>query len=242
MEKVAIIQARMGSTRLPGKALKDICGRSMLERVVERVKKAKTLDGLIIATTVREEDDQIVAECEKAGVPVFRGDPEDLLDRYYQCAKRYDVQNVIRITSDCPLIEPEVIDLVVSRFFEVKPDYASNTLPPRTYPRGLDVEIFSFDALEMAWREDKDPAWREHVTPYIYRHPEKFKLYAVTNDVDYSHMRWTVDTLEDLALVRKIYEHFGNDAFSWHDVIKLLENHPEWLEINRHVVQKELKV
>ncbi|HHV53121.1 MAG TPA: NTP transferase domain-containing protein [Synergistaceae bacterium] len=241
MERAAIIQARMGSTRLPGKALKDICGKSMLERVVERVKKTKTIDGLIIATTVREEDDQIVAECEKIGVPVFRGDPEDLLDRYYQCAKRYGVQNVIRITSDCPLIEPEVIDLVVGKFFEVKPDYASNTLPPRTYPRGLDVEIFSFDALELAWREDKDPAWREHVTPYIYRHPEKFKLHAVTNDVDYSYMRWTVDTPEDLVLVRKIYEHFENDAFSWHDVIKLLENHPEWLEINKHVVQKELK-
>lgn len=241
MERAAIIQARMGSTRLPGKALKDICGKSMLERVVERVKKTKTIDGLIIATTVREEDDQIVAECEKIGVPVFRGDPEDLLDRYYQCAKRYGVQNVIRITSDCPLIEPEVIDLVVGKFFEVKPDYASNTLPPRTYPRGLDVEIFSFDALELAWREDKDPAWREHVTPYIYHHPEKFKLHAVTNDADYSYMRWTVDTPEDLVLVRKIYEHFENDAFSWHDVIKLLENHPEWLEINKHVVQKELK-
>ncbi len=241
MEKAAIIQARMGSTRLPGKALKDICGKSMLERVVERVKKTKTIDGLIIATTVREEDDQIVAECEKVGVPVFRGDPEDLLDRYYQCAKRYGVQNVIRITSDCPLIEPEVIDLVVGKFFEVKPDYASNTLPPRTYPRGLDIEIFSFDALELAWREDEDPAWREHVTPYIYRHPEKFKLHAVSNDADYSHMRWTVDTPEDLVLVRKIYGHFGNDAFSWHDVIKLLENHPEWLEINKHVVQKELK-
>lgn len=241
MERAAIIQARMGSTRLPGKALKDICGKSMLERVVERVKKTKTIDGLIIATTVREEDDQIVAECEKVGVPVFRGDPEDLLDRYYQCAKRYGVQNVIRITSDCPLIEPEVIDLVVGKFFEVKPDYASNTLPPRTYPRGLDVEVFSFDALELAWREDKDPAWREHVTPYIYRHPEKFKLHAVTNDADYSYMRWTVDTPEDLVLVRKIYGHFGNDAFSWHNVIKLLENHPEWLEINKHVVQKELK-
>ncbi|HOA76439.1 MAG TPA: glycosyltransferase family protein [Thermosynergistes sp.] len=242
MGKAAIIQARMGSTRLPGKALKDICGKSMLERVVERVKKAKTIDGLIIATTVREEDDQIVAECKKVGVPVFRGNPEDLLDRYYQCAKRYGVQNVIRITSDCPLIEPEVIDLVVGKFFEVKPDYASNTLPPRTYPRGLDVEIFSFDALELAWREDEDPAWREHVTPYIYRHPEKFKLHAVTNDADYSYMRWTVDTPEDLVLVRKIYGHFGDDVFSWHDVIKLLENHPEWLEINKHVVQKELKV
>jgi spore coat polysaccharide biosynthesis protein SpsF len=149
---------------------------------------------------------------------------------------------VVRITSDCPLIEPEIIDRVVQAFHENDCDYASNTLPPRTYPRGLDLEVFSFDVLARAWHENQYPDWREHVTPYIYRHPEIFKLHAISNDENYSHMRWTIDTPDDLLFVRKIYEAFnGRDDFSWREVLRVLEQHPEWLEINRRVQQKEVQ-
>lgn len=237
----AIVQARMGSTRLPGKVLKNIEGQTMLSCVVNRTRRAALLDEVAVATTVKSADNLIVAECERLGIPVFRGDEADVLDRYYKAAQLFQAEFIVRITSDCPLIDPQIIDMVIEEFLAHKGlDYASNTLPPRTFPRGLDVEVMTFDALEQAWREDKNPGWREHVTPYIYRHPERFKLKAVTNDVDYSYMRWTVDTEEDLAFVRKIYEHFGHDRFYWREIIKVLEEHSEWLDINRHVVQKEV--
>jgi len=184
----AIIQARMGSTRLPGKVLKDLEGQTMLSRVVNRTCRASLLDEVIVATTVKPADNLIMTECEKLGIPVFRGDEEDVLDRYYKAAQSYQADPIVRITSDCPLIDPEIINLVIENFLAHEDlDYASNTLPPRTFPRGLDVEVMTFDALEQAWRGDKNPAWREHVTPYIYRHPEKFKLKAVTNDGLFIH-------------------------------------------------------
>lgn len=238
---VAIIQARMGSTRLPGKVLLDLAGEPMLVRVVNRSRRATTLQDVVVATTTRPADGAIVELCAERGWPCFRGGEDDVLDRYYRAAMRHQVDVVVRITSDCPLVEPEIVDWIVREFLEKRPlDYASNTLSPRTFPQGLDVEVMAFDALERAWREDDNPAWREHVTPYIYRHPEKFALTAVMNDKDYSHMRWTVDTVDDLAFVRKVYDYFGHDAFSWQDVLSTLEEHPEWLEINRHVAQKEV--
>jgi len=238
---VAIIQARMGSTRLPGKVLLDLAGEPMLARVVKRSQRATMLQEVMVATTTRPADEAIVELCAEHGWPCFRGSEDDVLDRYYRAAKDHRADVVVRITSDCPLIEPEIVDCIAQEFFEKGPlDYASNTLPPRTFPLGLDVEVMAFDALERAWREDDSHAWREHVTPYIYRHPEKFALRAVVNDKDYSHMRWTVDTVDDLAFVRRIYDYFGHDAFSWQDVLSTLEEHPEWLEINRHVVQKKV--
>lgn len=241
MRVVAIIQARMGSTRLPGKVMTDLGGEPVLARVVARARKARLLDEVVVATTGLEADNVIVDFCAARGWPCFRGSEEDVLDRYFRAATAFGADIVVRITSDCPLIEPEVIDLVVQRFLDGgSVDYASNTLPPRTFPRGLDVEVMAFAALATAWREDDNPAWREHVTPYIYRHPEKFRLLSVTNEEDYSHMRWTVDTAEDLAFVRKIYEHFGAQDFAWRDVLRLLEDHPEWLEINRHVRQRQV--
>jgi spore coat polysaccharide biosynthesis protein SpsF len=237
---VAIVQARMGSTRLPGKVLLDLVGEPMLVRDMNRLARAETLDKVVIATTVEPADDAIVNLCEERAWSYFRGSEEDVLDRYYQAAKIYGAEAVVRITSDCPLIEPEVVDQVVHEFLERQPDvdYASNTAPERTFPRGLDTEVMRFDALEQAWREDDNPAWREHVTPYIRRHPELFKIYGVLNDEDLSHLRWTVDTPEDLAFVRQIYEHFGHDQFSWHEVLALLDRHPEWRAINRDVQQK----
>jgi spore coat polysaccharide biosynthesis protein SpsF len=242
MTTVAIIQARMGSTRLPGKIMQNLDGAPVLVRCVERTRRVATLDAVIVATTEEPADDGVVALCRERDYPCTRGSQDDVLDRYYRAAQQYHADIIVRITSDCPLIEPTVIDSVVHGFYATSCDYASNTLPPRNYPRGLDVEVFRFDALARAWREDQNPAWREHVTPYIYRHPELFTLHTVVNDVDYSHMRWTVDTPEDLAFVRKIYEAFdGRDDFTWHEVLHLLEQHPEWLDINRNVPQKEVQ-
>jgi spore coat polysaccharide biosynthesis protein SpsF len=194
----------------------------------------------VIATTVEAADNEIVDLCEERAWPVFRGSEEDVLDRYYRSARAYGAEAVVRITSDCPLIEPEIVDRVVQEFVERQPeiDYASNTAPKRTFPRGLDTEVIRFDALQRAWQEDDNPAWREHVTPYIRRHPELFQLYGVLNGQDLSHMRWTVDTPEDLDLIRRIYEHFGHDRFSWREVLALLERNPEWLAVNRDVKQK----
>jgi spore coat polysaccharide biosynthesis protein SpsF len=230
----------MGSTRLPGKVLQDLTGEPMLVRVVNRILRASTLHEVVIATTTNSLDDVIIELCDARGWPWFRGSGDDVLDRYYRAARNYQADLIVRITSDCPLIDAEIVDRVVREFLDRQPqvDYVSNTLPPRTFPRGLDVEALSFKALERAWREDDNPAWREHVTPYIYRHPEKFVLRAVMNDQDFSHMRWTVDTPEDLTFVRGIYDHFGHDRFSWRQVLALLKEHPEWLEINRHVQQK----
>lgn len=239
MKVVAIIQSRMGATRLPGKVLEDLAGQPMLARVVHRTRLAKTLNTMVVATTTQAADDVIVNLCETQGWPFFRGSEDDVLDRYYNTASAFNADAVVRITSDCPLIEPEIIDRIIGEFFTYHPkiDYVSNSLQ-RTFPQGLDVEVISFDALKKAWQEDHNPKWREHVTPYITRHPELFRIHNVTSDVDYSFMRWTVDTMDDLTFVRKIYEHFQDDTFNWKEVLQLLENHPEWLEINRHIQQK----
>ena len=240
MRIVAIIQARMGSTRLPGKVLQDLAGEPMLARVVNRTGRAKTIQEVVIATTTNVLDDVIVELCKARDWSWFRGSEEDVLDRYYRAAKEYQADLIVRITSDCPLIDPEVIDQVVKAFLERQPevDYASNTWPRRTFPQGLDTEVMRIDVLERAWREDSNPAWREHVTPYIYRNPDRFRIHNVLGQVDYSAMRWTVDATEDLTFVRQIYDYFDHDGFSWHEVLKALEEHPEWLEINRHIQQK----
>lgn len=239
MKVVAIIQARMGSTRLAGKVLEDLGGDMVLARVVNRTRRAKTLNSIVVATTKQPADDAIVGLCKERGWLLFRGSEEDVLDRYYKAALAFEADVVVRITSDCPLIEPEIIDRMIGEFLSSRPeiDYLSNSLQ-RTFPQGLDVEVMSFDALKTIWQEDRDPESREHVTPYIRRHPEKFHIRNVANDTDYSYMRWTVDTIEDLTFVRKIYEHFQNDTFTWKEVLHLLETHPEWLEINQHVQQK----
>lgn len=240
MSVVAIIQARMGSSRLPGKVLLDLAGEPMLARVVRRVQRAGTIDAVVIATTTEPADDVLADLCAARGWPCFRGSQDDVLDRYYRAAQEFQADVVVRITSDCPLIEPEVIDRVVREYLARRPtvDYACNFLPRHTYPRGLDVEVFSLGTLERLWREDRNPAWREHVTEFLCQHPERFAIHGVLNDRDLSAMRWTVDTPEDLELVRLISNAFGHDRFSWREVLALLEAHPEWLELNRHVQQK----
>jgi len=239
----AIIQARMGSTRLPGKVLKKVLGKTLLEYQIERVKRAKTLDEIIIATTIKESDDQIVQLCQQFSIPYYRGSEEDVLSRYYEAATEFGVDVIVRLTSDCPIIDPTVIDKVVEHYLENKDryDYVSNTLT-RTYPRGLDTEVMSYEVLKKAHEEAKELVYREHVTAYIYHHPSQFKLYNVLNEKNESKHRWTVDTEEDFLLIKHILETLYpiNPLFTVEDVIQILRDKPEWVEINAHVEQKKL--
>ena len=240
MKVVAIVQARMGSTRLPGKVLLGIAGKTMLARVVERLCRARSLDGVLVATTESPQDDVLVEECQKLSVAVFRGQENDVLDRYHQAAQSIAADVVVRVTSDCPLIDPEVTDQTIQKFVAEQPDYASNCLV-RTYPRGLDTEVMTAQALRQAWGGADQEYQRAHVTPYIYEHPEKFRLLSVTSENDYSRHRWTVDNEKDLELVRSIYQRLaGSSDFLWRDVLTLFHDAPELAELNREVAQKAL--
>jgi len=228
---VLIVQARMGSTRLPGKVNMPILGKPMLQRELERVKQAKHVDVCIAATSSSPMDDVVVDIAKAAGVECFRGDEKDVLDRYYHAALPHKPDLVIRATGDCPLQDPDAIDEVIERYYKTGGDY---TKQPENYPEGLDTEAFSFAALEASWNEAKLPSEREHVTLFIRNHPERFKLDEWTNgDFNYSEMHWSVDTAPDFEFATKIYEHMGEKMFHWRDVIALLAEHPDLLEINK---------
>jgi spore coat polysaccharide biosynthesis protein SpsF len=240
MKTVAIIQARMGSTRLPHKVLMDLGGETVLARVVRRLSRSRMVSEFVVATTDSPGDDAIVRECQRLGVSCFRGSEHDVLDRYHQAARAAVAESVVRITSDCPLIDAELVDDTVRIFVEQQADYASNVFP-RTYPRGLDAEVVTMAALDRAWCQASEPHQREHVTPYFYEHPETFKLASTRSESDYSAYRWTLDTAEDLELLRNIYARFGNqDNFGWREVIMLMEREPELAELNTRVIQKSL--
>ena len=240
---VAIIQARMGSTRLPGKVLRDIVGETMLAHVVRRTNQASLVNVVVVATTESQEDDPIIEECSKLQVPVFRGSTNDVLDRYYRAASKYQAGAVVRITSDCPLIDPQPIDMVIRKYLESDIDYMALGIEGG-FPRGMDIEIFSFTTLEKTYMEAKKDYEREHVTPYIYHHPDIFKLkfFEGTGKLRRPDLRLTVDTEEDLRLIREIFKQLYRDGQLFHteDVIDLLDKHPELVAINAHVVQKEL--
>jgi len=238
MNIVAIVQARMGSTRLPGKVLMNLGGQSVLARVVRRLRRANSLANIVVATSVSRSDDAVVTECERINLQCFRGSEHDVLDRYHRCAQSSGADVVVRITADCPLIDPELVDMVIKAFLKVPCDYASNAIVP-TYPRGLDVEVFTAAALSRAWQKAMRAYEREHVTPYIYERPELFRLQSIGTDVDYSRYRWTLDTVEDLELLREIYARFGSqDDFGWREVLGLMDSEPHLTAINAHVVQK----
>ena len=240
MKIVAIIQARMGSTRLPGKVLKDLAGDTVLARVVSRVRRCKLVNEVVVATSTDPTDDQIVQECRRLDTGVFRGNEHDVLDRYYRAAADAHADVIVRITSDCPLIDPDISDKTIQAFLDARPDYASNVLE-RTYPRGLDTEVVTFAALESAWRDARETYQREHVMPFLYQYPERFKLLSVKGDRDFSQHRWTLDTPEDLEFLRAIYARVADaQKFGWQDVLNILEREPELMELNRHVVQKAL--
>jgi len=230
----------MGSTRLPGKVLLDLAGKSVLARVVERMRRVDLIDEVLVATTESAHDDAIVGECQRYSVAVFRGLEHDVLDRYYRAGQAIGADVIVRVTSDCPLIDPEVTGQTIRKFLAERPDYASN-VRVRTYPRGLDTEVMTARALGQAWSEADQQYQRVHVTPYIYEHPEKFRLLSVTGEKDYSQHRWTVDTPEDLQLVRAIYERLGREDFLWRDALALFDEEPELAELNRGVEQKALR-
>ncbi|HVL68439.1 MAG TPA: glycosyltransferase family protein [Vicinamibacterales bacterium] len=238
MSTVAIIQARMSSTRLPGKVLAEIAGEPMLALVSRRVRSAKTLDQVVIATSTSSADDAVEAVCRERGIAVFRGSEEDVLDRYRGAAEFADAATVVRVTADCPLIDPQVIDLVVDEFRKGGADYVSNTIQ-RTYPDGLDTEVMSRAALERAWSEAVLQSEREHVTPYIWKHPELFPQRQVVQAADLSALRWTVDEPRDLELVREVCRRLPADRASMQDILVLLAEEPSLRELNAGIVMNE---
>lgn len=246
MNTAIIVQARMSSTRLPGKILKTVMGKTLLEYQIERLRRVKSADQLIIATTDKEAEQPIVDLCDNLGVSCFRGSETDVLGRYYGAAVAYHADVVVRITSDCPLIDPAVVDRVV-RFYQEhcsSYDYATDTLEPNlTYPRGMDTEVFSFRALKEAYLEAKDQAEREHVTVFIKRRPERYRLVNLPYHQDYSRYRWTVDTPEDFQLIERIITTLYpvKPLFTFEDCLWLLEEHPEWAALNSHIEQKKVR-
>ena len=241
MKVVAIIQARMGSTRLPGKVLMKILDKPLLWHVINRVSFSKYISEIVIATSTNPKDDEIEKFANENNFKLFRGSENDCLDRYYQAARKYKADIIVRITADCPLICPEIIDKVISEFLKGKYDYVTNTLL-YTYPDGCDVEVFSFKVLEKAWKEAKDPLEREHVTPYI-RNSEKFRIKNVFNEspVNPDEYKWTVDRVEDLEFVKKVYEYLYKDGkvFSYKEIMDLLAKHPEIKKINQGIIMNE---
>lgn len=242
---VAIIQARLGSSRLPGKILLEIAGQSMLERVVARVQQAKQIDQVVIATTTEQTDDPLIEYCEDRNWNYYRGSEYDVLSRYLETAQHFSATQVVRVTSDCPLIDPEVIDqlvqLSVASGNNPKLDYCCNFYPERHYPRGLDCECISIEALQRIERLATTPEYREHVTLYAYRNPEQFSIGSLECTDNFSEFRWTVDTPQDLELARAIYQHFeslGDHNFDWQQTMAACLANPQWQEINQLVVQK----
>ncbi|MCP8617531.1 glycosyltransferase family protein [Salirhabdus salicampi] len=243
MKIAAIIQARMGSTRLSGKVMKDIKGRTVLSHVIERVRQSNLIEEIIIATTVHEKDTIIEKEAIKCGAKVYRGSEEDVLSRYYLAAKENNIDIIVRITSDCPVIDAYVIDEIISFYRNEKYEIVTNAgsdLSQRTYPRGLDTEVFSFNALEDAFYNGREKYHREHVTPYIYE--KSNKIHYFKNDVNYSKYRWTLDTEEDFELISEIYNKLykGTHDFYLQDIIEIFEKEPEMYTINAHIEQKKI--
>ena len=280
-----IIQGRMNSSRLPGKILQDLGGQPMLVRVVERARRAQTIDQVVVATTTDPSDDPVEALCQERGYLCYRGSLHDVLDRYYQAARRFNAAAVpgaavpcaaiVRITADCPVIDPDLIDDCVRAFWGAHAysplpdieylvpafDFVANRLPPpwkRTYPIGLDVEVCSFAGLERAWKETTEPLYREHVMPFFYAHPDnnnpkqpRFRIrildYPGEGGEALGKMRWTVDTPEDLEVLRHIYAHFkrssssADDHFTWLDVLHLVQSEPEIMQANAQVRHKDYR-
>ena len=250
----------MSSSRLPGKILADIAGQPMLQRVFTRTSRAATITETVFATTTDASDDPVAECCDFSGMPFTRGSQFDVLDRYYQTAKQAKADVVVRITADCPVIDPALVDDVVNTLLNDEYDFVCNRLPPpypRTYPIGMDVETCTFKVLEKAWKEAKEPQHREHVMPYLYEgvtmitenrslqtgtSPRGFRIALLNHTTDFGDYRWTVDTPEDLEFMRQVYSRFdGRDDFSWKEVLDLVHNEPELMKINSYVIHKTLK-
>ena len=267
---IAIIQARMSSTRLPGKVLRDINDQPMLAHVIERAKRAKLVDEVVLATTTDFSDNPVAEFCAERGYNFTRGSLNDVLDRYYQTAREYKADIIVRLTADCPVLDVDIVDQTIqvlgigeqgvgSREREINFDFVANRLPPpmgRSFPIGLDTEVCTFTALEKAWQNATEKHQREHVMPYLYEgvnlqsstfnlqtgiSPRGFKIALLNHLPDYGNLRWTVDTPEDLEFIRQLFARFDNDDFGWQDILDLLEKEPELAKINAGVHHKTLK-
>jgi spore coat polysaccharide biosynthesis protein SpsF len=239
MKTVAIIQARFRSSRLPGKVLMDIAGAAMLDRVVHRVSRSNRMDEIVIATPDRLADHPIWDYCEQRRWKFACGDESDVLSRYYHVAVTHRADVVVRITADCPLLDPDLIDQTIDLLHNhPRLDYASNLHPFRRFPRGLDVEAIRFETLKHVHQRAASSDLREHVTLMICRNPNRFQLGGISNPVDFSHLRWTVDTESDLQLVSRIYRNFGRELFGWREVVEAYQFNSDWQTLNQHVLQK----
>lgn len=241
---VILVQARMGSTRLPGKVLKEVLEKPLLQYLIDRLKKVELADEVVIATTTHDEDDEIVDFCLAEEIPLFRGKSEDVLDRFYAAAHAFKADVIVRITADCPLIDPKLIDQVIQFYLDHYPkyDYVSNS-HVRSFPIGMDTEVFSFKALKEAYTEGNLNEEREHVTPFIYRRPSRYVKHLIIHEPSLAHFRLTVDTEEDFELVKLLIEEIypKNRDFSMGDILETLQKNPEWIKINGSVKQKELR-
>ena len=234
-----IIQARMGSSRLPGKVMEKLDqDNTVLSYVIRQLKHSKFLDDIVVATTSLKRDEVIVDFLEREGIKYFCGDEENVLDRYYQCAKKFSMSEIVRIPSDKPLIDPDIVDKCIQIFLSKKYDYVTTFLEP-SFPYGTEVEIFSFDALEKTWKNAKLPSEHENVTPYIYNNKDKFQIYNVKNSIDLSHLRWVVDRAEDLELVRQLVSKIDKDPILMQDILEVFESDPKLAEINSNVRHDE---
>lgn len=237
---LAILQARVSSSRLPKKVLKTILGKPMIIHQIERIQNSRTIDKLIVATSVDPSDDVLVEVCSQYKIETFRGSLEDVLERFYQAALQYKPNHIVRLTGDCPVIDSNIIDRVIHLHLKSENDYTSNALIP-TFPDGLDVEICTFDALRAAYEKADMLSEREHVTLYIYKHPERFKLGSLQNEKNLSRFRWTVDQKEDFDLITRIYHQLysQNKFFGMHDILKLFQEDEGLLMINEKYERNE---
>jgi spore coat polysaccharide biosynthesis protein SpsF len=238
-KSTVMIQTRIGSSRLPNKVLELIENQAMISHVINRVKKIKNIDQIILITTTQSEDKQLLNIAKEHDIQYFQGSVDDVLDRHFQCAVIFNADPIIRITSDCPLIDPEVSSKILEYYLQNNYDYVSNTITP-TYPDGLDTEIFSFKALSKAHIESNLPSEREHVTTYFTKNPKKFRIKNFPNTVDLSKFRWTVDRTQDLDFVRRIYNYMApKTIFSMNDVLDIIKKYHELSKINDQIMRNE---
>ena len=229
----AIIQARMGSTRLPGKVMMKINGITVLQCLFEQIRYSTHLDRKILATSVNSEDDIIADFAIANSIDLFRGNSMDVLDRYYHCAKDFSLEHIVRITSDCPLIDPKIIDKTIIFYKNNKYNYVNN-FHKRTYPVGTEVEVFSFDTLEKAWTSATKLSEREHVTPYIYNNPLMFLIGHIEYEKNISHLHWSVDRIQDLEMVKAIFSKIKKTPILLEDILHVINQEPSILEINKN--------
>lgn len=240
MKASVIIQARMDSSRLRGKVLMELAGKAVLEHVISRCQNAQEILKVVVATTTEQDDEPVVQLAKKCQAAVYRGSEQDVLDRYYQAAKIFGLKDIVRITADCPVIDPKLIDQVVSMYFKTEADFCSNTVVS-TFPDGEDIEVFSFACLSKAWEKSQLLSEREHVTAYIKKYPKEFKIVSFEGKQKLKDKRWTLDQLEDYHFLNVLFEYFypQNPLFGIDEVLAFLEKYPESGMINAHIIRDE---